>query len=132
MFSFEYSVTIDASQIKGIQLTCKISYSDPVFEQRINNILNNQSLYFYVDDEEGTWLTKKLGDEINMNIFLSYSFFNFRKINDEFRQKEILIPVKYFENLERVKYLFEKKINKVFKKEIKYFNKLNAINKGYN
>lgn len=132
MFSFEYSVTIDASSIKGIQLTCKISYNDPVFEQRIINILNNQSLYFYVDDEEGTWLTKKLGDEINMKIFLSYHFFDFRKITVEFKQKEIIIPVKYIDNLERVKYLFEKKIRKVFKKEIKYFNKLNAINKGYN
>lgn len=124
MFNFEYSVAIDASQIKGIQLTCRISYSDPVFEQRIINILETQSLYFYVDDEEGTWLTKKLGDEINMKVFLSYHFFDFRKINDEFKQKEILIPVKYFENLERVKYLFEKKVRKVFKKEIKYFNEL--------
>ncbi|MCW3793988.1 hypothetical protein OM416_20545 [Paenibacillus sp. LS1] len=128
MLNFEYSVAIDASQIEGIQLTCKISYSDPVFEQRIINILKIQSLYFYVDDEEGTWLTKKLGDEINMKIFLSDRLFNFRKINDEFRQKEIFIPVKYFENLERVKYLFEKKIRKVFKKEIKYFNELSAVN----
>lgn len=128
MFNYEYSVIIDASQTKGIRLTCKISFSDPVFEQRIMNILKTKILYFYIDDEKGNWLTRITGDEVTMNIFLSTRPLNSRKITDEFKQKEIFIPVRYFENLERVKFLFERKIRKVFKEEIKYFKELSELN----
>lgn len=125
MFEFKYSVEVDLTEIKSVKLTCDIEYIDPLFEERINKILNEMDLILYLSDVNSNWLSKIFKDEVTMALYIGRCRSRDDKvITDDFIEKKVLLQFSYIQNIERVKQLFEKKVREVFQNEIRYFEQL--------
>ncbi|PAD73066.1 hypothetical protein [Paenibacillus campinasensis] len=125
MFLFKYNVEINPTQMNAVQLTCHIDYVDPMFEQRILNILKHYSLYIYLA-EDNSMLSKLLREEVILSVWLTREYRKERDITEDFRNKVITLQLKYDCNVNKAKQLFEKKINKAFKNEIQYYQDLKS------